>query len=140
MGRDALQVTKKPMLKPIFANAIDTVGGRPLTELLKQIQPGGSVSCCGLVAGPTLEEATVFPFILRGINLLGVDSVEIPIQEKKAIWEKLAGEWACPVTEKAARDIGRHELDACLKAYLKGESSGKIVLDHGIVLDNSLTK
>lgn len=131
IGRDALESTKKPLLKPVFANAVDTVGGSPLTELLKQIQPGGSVACCGLVAGPKLD-ATVFPFILRGVNLLGVDSVEIPVDQKKQVWEKLAREWTCPVTEKVARDVGRHELDACLKAYLKGESIGKIVLDHSL--------
>jgi putative YhdH/YhfP family quinone oxidoreductase len=132
IGREALDASKKPLLKPVFANAVDTVGGTPLVELLKQIRPGGSVACCGLVAGPKLE-ATVFPFILRGVNLLGVDSVEIPVSDKQAVWDKLAGEWNCPVTTaKNARDIGRHELDACLKAYLKGESSGKIVLDHSL--------
>ncbi|MGM0767560.1 MAG: YhdH/YhfP family quinone oxidoreductase [Pseudomonadota bacterium] len=129
VGRDALAAEKKPMLKPVFANAVDTVGGQPLAELLKQIQPGGSVSCCGLVAGPQLE-TTVLPFILRGVNLLGVDSVEIPLAEKAAVWKKFAGEWACPKTEAAARDIGRGQLDGALKAFLKGESSGKIVLDH----------
>jgi len=77
-------------------------------------------------------DTTVLPFILRGINLLGVDSVEITTEEKNAVWEKLAGEWSCPKTEKAAREIGRHELDACLKAFLKGESSGKIVLNHSL--------
>lgn len=129
VGREALAEEKKPMVKPVFANAVDTVGGGPLAELLKQIQPGGSVSCCGLVAGPGLQ-TTVMPFILRGVNLLGVDSVEIPLAEKEAIWKKFAGEWACPKTEASARDIGRGELDGALKAFLKGESSGKIVLDH----------
>ncbi|MBS8239075.1 oxidoreductase [Marinobacter lipolyticus] len=131
VGRDALAAGKKPMLKPVFANAVDTVGGQPLAELLKQIRPGGSVSCCGLVAGPQLE-TTVLPFILRGVNLLGVDSVEIPLAEKAAVWEKFAGEWACPKTEGTARDIGRGQLDGALKAFLKGESSGKIVLDHAL--------
>lgn len=131
VGRDALAAGKKPMLKPVFANAVDTVGGQPLAELLKQIRPGGSVSCCGLVAGPQLE-TTVLPFILRGVNLLGVDSVEIPLPEKAAVWEKFAGEWACPKTEASARDIGRGQLDGALKAFLKGESSGKIVLDHAL--------
>eukprot|EP00579_Thalassiosira_antarctica_P004514 CAMPEP_0201886762 /NCGR_PEP_ID=MMETSP0902-20130614/23099_1 /ASSEMBLY_ACC=CAM_ASM_000551 /TAXON_ID=420261 /ORGANISM="Thalassiosira antarctica, Strain CCMP982" /LENGTH=340 /DNA_ID=CAMNT_0048416467 /DNA_START=75 /DNA_END=1097 /DNA_ORIENTATION=+ len=132
VGRDALDTTKKPMLKPLFANAVDTVGGSPLAELLKQIQPGGSVACCGLVAGMGLE-TTVLPFILRGVNLLGVDSVEIPLAQKQAVWEKLAGEWACPKTEASAVDIGRHQLDDYLKAFLKGESSGKkIVLDHSL--------
>ncbi len=131
VGRDALEPAKKPMLKPAFANAVDTVGGGPLAELLKQIQPGGSVSCCGLVAGPQLE-TTVMPFILRGVNLLGVDSVEIPLTDKKAIWDKLSGAWACKKTEASARDISRQNLDASLKAFLKGESSGKIVLDHSL--------
>ena len=129
VGRETLAEEKKPLVKPVFANAVDTVGGSPLAELLKQIQPGGSVSCCGLVAGPGLQ-TTVLPFILRGVNLLGVDSVEIPLAEKLAIWKKFAGDWACPKTEASARDIGRAELGSALKAFLKGESSGKIVLDH----------
>lgn len=131
IGRDALAAEKKPMLKPVFANAVDTVGGQPLAELLKQIQPGGSVSCCGLVAGPQLE-TTVLPFILRGVNLLGVDSVEIPLADKASVWRKFAGDWACPKTEASARDIGRGQLDDALKAFLRGESSGKIVLDHSL--------
>lgn len=130
MGRDALDPEKKPLLKPRFANAVDTVGGSPLAELLKQVIPGGSVSCCGLVAGPQLE-TTVLPFILRGINLLGVDSVEIPLTEKQAVWSKLSGEWSCPVTEASARDIGLNELDDALQAFLKGQSSGSLVLVHG---------
>lgn len=129
VGRDALEPGKKPMLKPVFANAVDTVGGAPLAELLKQVLPGGSVAACGLVAGPQLE-TTVLPFILRGVNLLGVDSVEIPLEAKKSVWQKLSGDWACSKTEAAARTISRGELDAALKAFLKGESSGKIVLDH----------
>lgn len=131
VGREALSPEKKPLRKPLFANAVDTVGGTPLAELLKQVLPGGSVSCCGLVAGAQLE-TTVLPFILRGVNLLGVDSVEIPIDDKKTVWKKLAREWACVHTEKTARDIGRKDLDAALKAFLKGESSGKIVLDHSL--------
>lgn len=129
LGRDALAEEKKPLLKPVFANAIDTVGGTPLAELLKQIQPGGSVSICGLVAGAQLN-TTVMPFILRGVNLLGVDSVEIPLADKAAVWHKLSGDWKCPKTEASARDIARKELDSALKAFLKGESAGKIVLDH----------
>ena len=83
VGRDALEATKKPLLKLAFDHAIDTVGGSPLVELLKQVRPGGSVACCGLVAGSALNGLTVLPFILRGINLLGVDSVEIPLDLKR---------------------------------------------------------
>ncbi|WP_298447222.1 YhdH/YhfP family quinone oxidoreductase [uncultured Marinobacter sp.] len=129
VGRDALTEDKKPLLKPTFANAVDTVGGSPLAELLKQIKPGGSVSCCGLVAGVQLQ-TTVLPFILRGVNLLGVDSVEIPLAEKEVVWKKFAGDWKCEKTEASASKIGRADLDTALKAFLKGESAGKIVLDH----------
>ncbi len=128
-GREELDHDKKPLVRPEFAGAVDTVGGGALAELLKRIQPGGSVACCGLVAG-TQVQTTVLPFILRGVNLLGVDSVEIPAEDKKAIWNKLSGAWACPITEASARDIGRSELDEALKAFLAGESHGKIVLDH----------
>lgn len=138
VGRDALATNKKPMLKPIFAHAVDTVGGAPLAELLKQIIPGGSVSCCGLVAGMQLD-TTVLPFILRGVNLLGVDSVEISLEEKKVVWDKLATSWACPKTEASAVEIGRHELDTYLKAFLKGESSSrKIVLNHSLTQNSNL--
>ena len=129
VGREALSEEKKPMLKPVYGNAVDTVGGTPLAELLKQIKPGGSVSCCGLVAGPQLQ-TTVLPFILRGVNLLGVDSVEIPLADKQAVWDKFSGDWACPKTEQSVRDIGRSQLDAALKAFLGGASVGKTVLDH----------
>lgn len=129
VGRDTLAEEKKPLVKPAFGNAVDTVGGAPLAELLKQVKPGGSVSCCGLVAGPQLQ-TTVLPFILRGVNLLGVDSVEIPLAAKKAVWDKFSGDWACPKTEASAKDIGRSELDAALKAFLQGASAGKTVLDH----------
>lgn len=131
VGREVLEASKKPLLKPLFANAVDTVGGEPLAEMLKKIYPGGSVSCCGLAAG-TQVETTVLPFILRGVNLLGVDSVEIPLEEKKAVWAKLAGQWACPGAEKTARVIGRKDLGQVLKAFLKAESAGKIVLDHSL--------
>jgi putative YhdH/YhfP family quinone oxidoreductase len=129
IGREVLAEQKRPMLKPVFANAVDTVGGAPLAELLKQIIPGGSVSCCGLVAGAQLQ-TTVLPFILRGINLLGIDSVEIPLVHKSAVWQKFSNEWACPETEQSARIVGRDQLDTSLKAFLKGESAGKIVLSH----------
>jgi NADPH:quinone reductase-like Zn-dependent oxidoreductase len=112
------------------------VGGSPLVELLKQIKPGGSVSCCGLVAGTQLD-TTVLPFILRGVNLLGVDSVEIPLSEKRVVWEKLATTWRCPKTEASAKDIGRHDLDSYLQRFLKGESVGKIVLDHSLTNANN---
>lgn len=131
VGREALAPNKRPLLKPLFAHAIDTVGGSPLAELLKQIAPGGSVAACGNAAGIGLE-TSVLPFILRGVSLMGVDSAEIPPQQKLKAWEKLANEWRCPITEQTAKHIGRQDLQTSLQAMLKGESSGRIVLDHSL--------
>src|SRR5690606_32782997 len=79
----------KGLLKERWAGAVDTVGGEPLFNVIKSLRRGGSVACCGLTAGTSFQ-ATVFPFILRGVNLLGVDSVEIPLADKADIWRKLA--------------------------------------------------
>lgn len=130
-GRDALALEKRPLLRPEYAAAVDTVGGGVLAELLKRIQSGGSVSCCGLVAGTELA-TTVLPFILRGVNLLGVDSVEISLEEKQSVWHKLSGPWACHHTEASARAIGKADLGEALDAFLEGRSHGKIVLDHAL--------
>lgn len=135
LGRDALEANPRPLLRPDYAHAIDTVGGKPLAEILKKIAPGGSVAACGNAAGLKVD-TSVLPFILRGVQLLGVDSVEISLEEKHRMWIKLATDWRCPVTETSVREIGRHEIDGCLKAMLRGESTGKILLDHSLTKDN----
>ncbi|NQX88505.1 MAG: YhdH/YhfP family quinone oxidoreductase [Halioglobus sp.] len=79
----------RPLLKERFAGAIDVVGGDTLANVIKSIASGGSVACCGLVQAPNFQ-GSVLPFILRGVNLLGVDSVEISLEEKLGAWKKLA--------------------------------------------------
>ena len=74
---DLEQEDSRPMGSPKFAHAVDTVGGRILTNVLKSLSYGGSAAICGLVASPSFD-VTVFPFILRNINILGIDSVELP--------------------------------------------------------------
>lgn len=130
VGRDALSASRKPMEKPVYGGAVDTVGGEPLATVLKQIRPEGAVAACGLAAGTDLP-SSVFPFIIRGVTLAGVDSVEIPQPRKTAIWTKLAGDWACPKSEQAARTIAMEELEPNLQAFLAGKSTGRVVLAHG---------
>eukprot|EP00536_Pseudo-nitzschia_multiseries_P006911 jgi/Psemu1/304466/fgenesh1_kg.153_\ len=130
VGREILAPNKRPLLRPSYAHAVDTVGGSPLAELLKTIQNGGSVAACGNAAGLGVN-TTVLPFILRGVQLLGVDSVEIPLDQKKDVWNKLSGEWKCPKAEASAEEIGRDALDGCLKKILEGGHSGRTVLVHG---------
>ncbi|HCD26288.1 MAG TPA: oxidoreductase, partial [Gammaproteobacteria bacterium] len=75
-----------------WGGVVDTVGGDILFNAVKSLNYGCSVAACGLVASPTFA-ANVLPFILRNVNLLGIDSVQLPLQEKAAIWQRLGSEW-----------------------------------------------
>jgi acrylyl-CoA reductase (NADPH) len=78
------------LLKPVWAGAVDTVGGELLATAIKSTQPLGVVTCCGNAASPQLP-ITVFPFILRGVSLMGVNSQSCPMEIRKKAWEKLSG-------------------------------------------------
>ncbi len=99
----------KPLLKEQWAGAVDTVGGDILFNVVKSLQYGGSVACCGLTAGAGFK-ASVLPFILRGVNLLGVDSVELPLVVKASMWDKLSLQWKLDNLEEVAREIALEEL------------------------------
>lgn len=118
----------KPLLKETWAGAVDVVGGDVLFNILKALKYGASAACCGLVASPQFQ-ATVFPFILRGINLLGVDSVNLPLAHKQRVWNTLAGNWKLEGLERLHTVIGFQDLDQSLKSVLAGHSRGRIILD-----------
>lgn len=126
-----LSQSARPMLKPIYAGAIDVAGGDVLATILKTIKYSGSVACCGLVASMELQ-TTVLPFILRGINLLGVDSVELPLNKKKDMWNKMSKEWALPELVDECQLIGKHELSNALQLILDSKVKGRFVLDHAL--------
>ncbi|MEH7121103.1 acryloyl-CoA reductase, partial [Neobacillus vireti] len=99
--------------------AVDPVGGEPLASLLSQIQYGGSVAASGLTAGTKLP-ATVFPFILRGINLLGIDSVYCPMETRVKIWNRLASDFKPANLEELIQDeITLEQLPEVLPTLLK---------------------
>lgn len=118
----------RPMLKERWAGAVDVVGGDMLLGILKTLKHSGSVAACGLV-GSTALDASVFPFILRGVNLLGVDSVVVSLSEKKAIWNKLSHEWKLSNLEELVREIHLDELETSLAQILAGKSKGRFVLN-----------
>ncbi|RLT98672.1 YhdH/YhfP family quinone oxidoreductase [Ketobacter sp.] len=122
---------KRPMNKPQWAAAVDTVGGPVLSNVLKSIQYGGSVACCGMVAGTEIN-TSIFPFILRGINLLGVDSVELPLDVKQDIWEMIGKHWMYPdfnhFKDSTTRVIGMDSLSECLQMVLEGQHCGRFVV------------
>lgn len=120
--------TSKPMLKEQWAGAVDVVGGSTLFNVVKSLKYGGSVSACGLVQSPMFQ-ASVLPFILRGVNLLGVDSVELPIETKRRVWAKLGAEWKLDNLEKLCNEIKFDELEQSLDTVLKGGATGRFVLN-----------
>ncbi len=118
----------RPMLKEDWAGAVDAVGGDTLSNIIKSLRYGGSVAACGLVQSPNFT-ATVLPFILRGVKLLGIDSVQLPIAKKRALWLKLGEDWKLENLNAICTEIGFDELEASLKQVLGGGANGRFVLN-----------
>lgn len=118
---------RRPLLSEDWAGAVDVVGGDTLFNVVKSLNYGGSVAACGLVQSPVFH-ASVLPFILRGVNLLGIDSVQLPLSTKAAVWKKLASEWKLSNLEEISTDIGFAELEASLAQVLNGHATGRFVL------------
>ena len=128
LERSALQAgTDKPLLREQWAGAVDTVGGDILFNVVKSLQRGASVACCGLTAGTNFQ-ASVLPFILRGVNLLGVDSVEIPLVVKASMWDRLSVQWKLPNLDALAKEITLAELPAAIAQMLNGQQAGRMLV------------
>ncbi len=117
----------RPLLKGQWAAAVDVVGGKTLGNVLKGLRYGGSVACCGLVESPEFP-ATVFPFILRAANLLGIDSAEAPPKVKSALWKRLATDWKPAGLERIATEISLDQLGPSLNAVRNGQALGRFLL------------
>ncbi len=127
VSRDVvMQDADRPMMKERWAGAIDVVGGPMLAALLKSTCYGGTVTCCGLVGSPELP-VNVFPFILRAVSLLGIDSVQCPDQLRRQVWEKLGSTWKIDL-EVLATEVGLEQLEIPLQAILKGELKGRVLV------------
>lgn len=120
--------SSRPLIKPKWAGAIDTVGGNTLATLLKGSKPGGSVASCGLVGSPNLS-TTVFPFIINGINLLGLDSATCPMSLRLKVWGKLATVWKLDNLDKVLTRCKLEELNPYIDQMLKGAVKGRIVVE-----------
>jgi acrylyl-CoA reductase (NADPH) len=118
----------KPLDQQLWAAAVDPVGGKSLSAILGKIQYGGSVAVSGLTGGTDLP-TTVFPFILRGVNLLGIDSVYCPMETRERIWSRMASDMKPEgLLETIKREVTFSELPSALSSILKGESRGRTVL------------
>jgi acrylyl-CoA reductase (NADPH) len=125
---DLLPMAAKPMTRPLYQAGIDTCGGNMISAVLPQLQYGGALTTCGMVAGAEFS-ASVFPFILRGVDLLGVDSVEVPQTQKQLLVKKIAIDWQLPSLVDFTTTIGRSELPIVLANILAGKGQGRYLLD-----------
>ncbi len=122
-------VSSRPLDRGRWAGVVDTVGGAPLAQALKEVEYDGAVTCCGLAASPALS-TTVYPFILRDVSLIGVDSVNCTAQERRDVWNRLAGEWKLSDEQFDAitTEVTLNEVDARVDEILAGNVIGRTVV------------
>tara|TARA_Y100000816_G_scaffold214664_1_gene159910 strand:+ start:1834 stop:2826 length:993 start_codon:yes stop_codon:yes gene_type:complete len=120
----------RPLDKTKFSAGVDTVGGEILSRIISQVNRHGVITCCGNVNSIKLE-TTVFPFILRGIALQGIDSAESPISYKKYLWDKIASEWQIGYSKSSIKIIKLNELAPEIDKILNGNQKGRVVVKHG---------
>jgi putative YhdH/YhfP family quinone oxidoreductase len=129
LPREAVDDTSgKPLLARRWAGAVDTVGGNALSTLLRSTRESGCVAACGNAAGFDLP-ITVYPFILRGVTLAGIDAAWCPLPLRHETWHRLAGEWKPDGLDRIARFIGFEELPSQFDEILAGRLTGRLAIE-----------
>ncbi len=124
----AIDLSGKLLLKEKWAGVIDTVGGEILATAIKSTGYNGAVTCCGNVASPDLP-LSVYPFILRGVSLLGIDSAKCPIAVRRGIWQKLAGKWKLENLASLVTVCTLQELPDLIERMLQGRQTGRVIVN-----------
>ena len=124
---DLSEENKRPMAAETWAHGIDTVGGEILSNVIKGLKYSGSVAICGLVASPAFS-TTVLPFILRNVNVLGVDSVELPLAKKQEIWHRLATDLKPDALDKMTTEVTLDGLSDVIDSIIQGGVSGRTLV------------
>jgi acrylyl-CoA reductase (NADPH) len=128
VGRsEVLDATDRPMLSERWAAAVDTVGGRTLSTLLRAVKYRGVVSACGLVGGDQLS-VSVYPFLLRGVTLAGIDSAKCPRPQRLDMWQKLSGPWRIDDLDRIATEVTLDELPERVRQILAGSVVGRTLV------------
>ena len=129
IGREDLtDPSGRLLLKGQWAGVVDTVGGEILATAIKSTRQRGVVTTCGNVASHELN-TNVYPFILRGVTLVGIDSASCPMERRRLVWEKISGEWKLDILEQICRTISLEDLDLEIDVMLKGGQVGRVVVD-----------
>ncbi len=124
---DVTQGSERPMMKPVWAGVVDCVGGEMLAAAIKSTRPGGVVTCCGLVGSSDLL-LNVFPFILRGVRLIGIDSAECLMIHRTKTWHNLATKWKLSSLESMVEEVGLEGLEDKIQSMLKGGLKRRILV------------
>ena len=125
---EATDQSGRPLLKSLWAGSIDTVGGDILATSIKSVNANGVVTTCGNVASPELP-INVYPFILRGVSLVGIDSQNCPMPNRLKTWEKLAGEWKIPMMEAVVEELTLDDLDQAIDRMLQSKHRGRVIIN-----------
>ena len=126
---DFMKEPTKPLDKGLYGGAVDVVGGDMLAKIISMISNHGVVSCCGNVGG-AMFSSSVFPFILRGVQLSGIDSAESSLSLKKELWNLLANDWSINL-QNQTRVIKIDAIDDEITRILNGDQIGRVVIKHG---------
>lgn len=124
---EATDRSGKPLLKARWAGAVDTVGGEILATTIKSTDSWGRVTCCGNIASHELP-LNVYPFILRGVTLVGIDSQNCPMPLRRAVWERIAGDWKIPWLDRITAETPLEGLDECVELVLQKRNRGRTVV------------
>lgn len=125
---DFISLDKKPILSAKYAGGIDTVGGVTLENMLKSTKIYGAVTTCGSVSGTRLD-ISVFPFILRGVALMGISSQNYPTALRPALWHKLANEWKADNLINIYKEIRLEKLPETIELILQGKLKGRTIVN-----------
>ncbi len=127
--RDEVNDTgEKPLLGGRWAGVVDTVGGNYLATAIRATRPNGSVTTCGNAASPRLD-LTVYPFILRGVSLMGIDMLRVSAPLYRLLWWKIAREWKIDRLDDLVTERSLDELDPEIERILKGQQVGRVVVN-----------
>jgi putative YhdH/YhfP family quinone oxidoreductase len=124
LTREECAVDGRPLEKERWAGAVDSVGAATLPYILRTLKRAAAVAACGNASGPALT-TTVFPFILRGVALLGMDSAYLPIAERRHLWDRLATDLRPRALAERVTEITLDELEPALDAIRGGEARGR---------------
>ncbi len=130
LSREDVSVTDerpRPLLKGVWAGGVDTVGGSTLSYLIRTMNVAGNIALCGLVGGPNFN-GTVIPFLLRGVNLLGIDSVACPMPYRQEIWQRLATDLKPNNLQQMSQVISLDDVTGAVGEILQGKVKGRILV------------